>query len=164
MTSRRVRGPAAHRAADRAAACKTLSVCYLPSRALRWGAPTGNDGAAARAGSPGGRWRGIPRQNDTVRRGRGARDRDAKPRTAPVARRRDEDIAPYRNGTVPRGTPGRAPRWGALTGDDGAAARAGRSGGRWRGITAPKRRGAARGAAGGRAARAMRVGNGINKL
>ena len=32
-TSRRVRGPAAHRAADRAAACKTLSVCYLPSRA-----------------------------------------------------------------------------------------------------------------------------------
>ena len=35
MTSRRVRGPAAHRAADRAAACKTLSVCYLPSRAPR---------------------------------------------------------------------------------------------------------------------------------
>ena len=33
--SRRVRGPAAHRAADRAAACKTLSVCYLPSRAPR---------------------------------------------------------------------------------------------------------------------------------
>ena len=26
--------------------------------------------------------------------------RDAKPRTAPVARRRDGDIAPYRNGTA----------------------------------------------------------------
>ena len=37
MTSRRVRGPAAHRATDRAAACKTLSVCYLPSRAPRRG-------------------------------------------------------------------------------------------------------------------------------
>ena len=35
MTSRRVRGPAAHRAADRAAACKTLSVCTMPSRAPR---------------------------------------------------------------------------------------------------------------------------------
>ena len=35
MTSRRVRGPAAHRVADRAATCKTLSVCYLPSRAPR---------------------------------------------------------------------------------------------------------------------------------
>ena len=35
MTSRRVRGPAAHRAADRAAACKTLSVCYLPCHAPR---------------------------------------------------------------------------------------------------------------------------------
>ena len=34
MISRRVRGPAAHRAADRAAACKTLSVCYLPSRPM----------------------------------------------------------------------------------------------------------------------------------
>ena len=41
-TSRRVRGPAAHRAADRAAACKTLSVCYLPSRAPRWRATTGS--------------------------------------------------------------------------------------------------------------------------
>ncbi len=28
----------------------------------------------------------------------------AKPRTAPMARRRDGDIAPYRNGTAPRGT------------------------------------------------------------
>ena len=28
----------------------------------------------------------------------GGRARDAKPRTAPMARRRDEDIAPYRNG------------------------------------------------------------------
>ena len=35
ITSRRVCGPAAHRAADRAAACKTLSVCYLQSRAPR---------------------------------------------------------------------------------------------------------------------------------
>ena len=32
-----------------------------------------------------------------------ARVRDAKPRTAPEARRRDGDIAPYRNGTAPRG-------------------------------------------------------------
>ena len=30
----------------------------------------------------------------------------AKPRTAPMARRRDGDIAPYRNGTAPRGTRG----------------------------------------------------------
>ncbi len=30
----------------------------------------------------------------------------AKPRTAPMARRRDGDIAPYRNGTAPRGTGG----------------------------------------------------------
>ena len=30
----------------------------------------------------------------------------AKPRTAPLARRRDGDIAPYRNGTAPRGTRG----------------------------------------------------------
>ena len=29
--------------------------------------------------------------------------RDAKPRTAPMARRRDGDIAPYRNGTAPTG-------------------------------------------------------------
>ena len=28
----------------------------------------------------------------------------AKPRIAPMARRRDGDIAPYRNGTAPRGT------------------------------------------------------------
>ena len=32
--------------------------------------------------------------------GRGGVARDAKPRTAPVARRRDGDIAPYRNGTA----------------------------------------------------------------
>ena len=32
------------------------------------------------------------------------RARDAKPRTAPMARRRDGDIAPYRNGTAPRDT------------------------------------------------------------
>ena len=32
--------------------------------------------------------------------------RDAKPRTALIARRRDGDIAPYRNGTAPRGTGG----------------------------------------------------------
>ena len=60
----------------RAAACKTLSVCYLPSRAPRWRAATGN-GAAARAGA------GMPSRA---------------PRH--VARRRDGDIAPYRNGTV----------------------------------------------------------------
>ena len=38
--------------------------------------------------------------------------RDAKPRTAPMARRRDGDIAPYRNGTAPRCAP-RAHEWGA---------------------------------------------------
>ena len=124
MTSRRVRGPAAHRAADRAAACKTLSVCYLPSRAPRWGAPTGDaarrraggqathraDGAAARWGH-----RALPQRDRTTRHGRCARRRGARgagcqaahcgrepPRAK--ARRRDGDIAPYRNGTVPWNT------------------------------------------------------------
>ena len=53
-TSRRVRGPAAHRAADRAAACKTLSVCYLPSRTH--GAH--GDGHGRGGASRHGRWRG----------------------------------------------------------------------------------------------------------
>ncbi len=66
--SRRVRGPAAHRDADRAATCKTLSVCYLLSRAPRWRAATGK-GAGCQAAH------------------------------RAVARRRDGDIAPYRNGT-----------------------------------------------------------------
>ena len=41
---------------------------------------------------------------------------DAKPRTAPMARRRDGDIAPYRNGTAQRdtgGAHGKGPRNGA---------------------------------------------------
>ena len=80
---------------------------------------------------------------------RTTRARDAKPRTAPMARRRDGDIAPYRQaargehtGSAPyrhaargestggaRGMPSRTPRWRAATGN-GAAARAGRPGGR----------------------------------
>ena len=39
-------------------------------------------------------------------RGEGRCGAGAKPRTAPMARRRDGDIAPYRNGTAPRGTGG----------------------------------------------------------
>ena len=136
MTSRRVRGPAAHRAA----------------------------GGEPPLASPG-------MQNSQ-------RVLDALPRTAPMARRRDGDIAPYRNGTAQRSTatgygrvrtqwdrttgeggtgtgprhgerefrttpsrtregarrgrghgmPCRAPQWRAATGN-GAAARAGRPGG-----------------------------------
>ena len=71
MTSRRVRGPAAHHVADRAATCKTLSVCYLPSRAPRWRAATGK-GAAARAGRPGGQ---TLRSTATGAYGDGARRR-----------------------------------------------------------------------------------------
>ena len=66
MTSRRVRGPAAHRAAG---------------------------------GEPSLASRGLQNSQRVLH---------AKPRTAPMARRRDGDIAPYRNGTAPRGT-GRAP-------------------------------------------------------
>ena len=67
MTSRRVRSPAAHRSVDRAAACKTLSVCYLPSRApRRWRAATGN-GAAARWGH-----RALPQRDRTTGHGQGA--------------------------------------------------------------------------------------------
>ena len=57
QASRRVRGPAAHRAADRAAACKTLSVCYLPSRAPRWRAGGAARGCEGRSRAPR-RWRG----------------------------------------------------------------------------------------------------------
>ena len=39
----------------------------------------------------------------SARRWRGV-EHEAKPRTAPVAWRRDGDIAPYRNGTRQRGT------------------------------------------------------------
>ena len=66
MTSRRVRGPAAHRAADRAAACKTLSVCGMLSRALRWRAPTGGGrtrgamGTSRLPAKPHGRGRTMP--------------------------------------------------------------------------------------------------------
>ena len=72
MTSRRVRGPATHRAADRATAFKTLSVCYLPSRApRRWrGGAMGTSRPTAPRGTGGAH-------------GDGARGvRDAKPRTA----------------------------------------------------------------------------------
>ena len=37
-------------------------------------------------------------------RGLHQKERDAKPRTAPMARRRDGDIAPYRDGARQRGT------------------------------------------------------------
>ena len=57
QASRRVRGSAAHRAADRAAACKTLSVCYLPCRAPR-------QGAAARWGH-----RALPPRDTSVEHG-----------------------------------------------------------------------------------------------
>ena len=72
-SARRVRGPAAHRAADRAAACKTLSVCYLSCRVM-----------ATAHGMPS---RALP----PSRTSEGARQWDrttehAKPRTA-VARR-----------------------------------------------------------------------------
>ena len=94
-TSRRVRGPAAHRAADRAAACKTLSVCYFPCRAPRWRSAT-RGGASREARRP-----SIAPYRNGARGVRAARGRDAKPRTAVAirhARRRDGDIAPYRNG------------------------------------------------------------------
>ena len=72
MTSRQVRSPAAHRAADRAAACKTLSVCYLPSRAPRWRAPTG-DAARRRDGWPPGLpARALPQRDTTTGHGRTA--------------------------------------------------------------------------------------------
>ena len=74
-----------------AAACKTLSVCYLPCRVM------------ARAHGRGGvRAHGMPsRALPPSRTSEGARQWDrttehAKPRTAPMARRRDGDIAPYR--------------------------------------------------------------------
>ena len=57
-----MRGPAAHHAADRAAACKTLSVCYLPSRAPRWCAT-----AAARWGH-----RALPQRGTRGAHGEGA--------------------------------------------------------------------------------------------
>ena len=71
--------------------------------------------------------------------GRGAWDRDAKQRTAPVARRRDGEIAPYRHAAreVRRGRGASPPR--AMAADHRAA----------RGREPP---------------RAMRVGNCINKL
>ena len=47
-----------------------------------------------------------------VRTARGAGARDAKPRTAPMARRRDGDIAPYRNGGT-RGAHATGPHHGA---------------------------------------------------
>ena len=98
MTSRRVRGPAAHRAADRAAACKTLSVCYLPSRPMPCRAPR--------------RWRGgamgTSRPTATGH-GRGARCPAANPheRCARNGARARERTTGHercaRNGTVPRG-------------------------------------------------------------
>ena len=65
----------------------------------RVGSPHGQMVSHRGVGSPHGR-RGA-----AMGRGNGARrrGRDAKPRTAPEARRRDGDIAPYRNGTGPRG-------------------------------------------------------------
>ena len=66
MTSRRVRGPAAHRAADRAAACKTLSVYGMPSIAPYRQAAHRADGAAARWGHralPPLHTRGAPRHH-----------------------------------------------------------------------------------------------------
>ena len=89
-------------------------------------------GASREVGSPHGRGGQASRPTATglhhgVRAVRTEKARNAKPRTAPMARRRDEDIAPYRNGTRGvraakardegtgrgRGMPSRAPRRGA---------------------------------------------------
>ena len=82
--SRRVRGPAAHRAADRAAACKTLSVCYLPRRggAMGTSRPTAkpHEGCARQRGTTMGHGRCARQRGTTTGYGRGVRD--AKPRTA----------------------------------------------------------------------------------
>ena len=54
-----------------------------------------------------GREPGAPAGNHRaarVMRGLHQKERDAKPRTAPMARRRDGDIAPYRDGARQRGT------------------------------------------------------------
>ena len=56
--------------------------------ALRWCA-SGAHGRCAR-------WCGMPRRAPRWRGGGGEGAREAKPRTAPMARRRDGDIAPYR--------------------------------------------------------------------
>ena len=115
----------------------TLSVCYLPSRATKggrgaraWGARNGARawGAAARRGH-----RALPQRGTGGARGEGAarRARGTMPRTAPMARRRDGDIAPYRNGTRGMRRGGRVEGEGCKAAHraDGAAARAGRPGG-----------------------------------
>ena len=79
-------------------------------------------------GARGGRWRtGAPRGMVTVSHGEGC-ERDAGCQAAhrAEARRRDGDIAPYRNGTGPRGTRG-ARRWDRTTGHEGCARRWDRS-------------------------------------
>ena len=114
QASRRVRGPAAHRAADRAAACKTLSVCYLPCRApRRW------CGGASRES----RRTGIAPYRDGTRQ-RGTRgEHEAKPRTAPMARRREPGVPAAKHRALPRRGArvehgGGAREWGASEGHE----------------------------------------------
>ena len=82
-----------------------------------------------------------------------ARAHDAMPRTAPMARRRDGDIAPYRNGARQwgphHGTRQRGPQRDTVTEADGAA-RAGRPGGQ---ASRPTATGPERGGCEGRKAR-----------
>ena len=90
-TSRRVRGPAAHRAAG---------------------------------GEPPLASRGMQNsQRVLLAQPRTAKPHDAKPRTAPMARRRDGDIAPYRNGTA---------RWERMAREHATGHEGGRKA-RWRG-------------------------------
>ena len=182
--SHRVRGPAVHRAADRAAACKTLSVRGMPSRAPRRGAaarwghralPQRNcmengprNGVRAvrtrgvNGGCNGGRARCPYRAAGVMRVGNGGasregrpptiapgarpcrgqsrgqsrgmqnsqRARDAKPRTAPMARRREPGgpaakhrALPQRDRTTGHGQAAGA--WSTATGHRQAAHRGG---------------------------------------
>ena len=119
MTSRRVRGPVAHRAAggepplaSRGMQNSQRVLLAKPRTAPRRGGASGEPPRAM------GRHRALPQRDRTTghgrcarRRGRnapwvmrGRKTRDAKARTAPMARRRDGDIAPYRNGTASRRT------------------------------------------------------------
>ena len=79
---------------------KTLSVCYLPSHApRRW---CGGASREARRPSFAPYRNGTRAWNAARSVARGVRD--AKPRTAPMARRRDGDIAPYRQAARGVGT------------------------------------------------------------
>ena len=89
--------------------------------------------------------------------------RDAKPRTAPMARRRDGDIAPYRKGARGgRTMPSRAPRRGAAARWGHRALPPSRTSGARRGATsgAPSEQWCARDGGGGEGARVVRAADG----